>query len=590
MAGKLAGKRIELHSYPQKHRYEILRIMKSFLPAALVLIFSCAAASLHSQSIACKWQHPQKQQGFYKQAVHGNPILHNPSSSFQRTADADSLYTLPVVVHVIHTGTAVGAADNPADADINAMLSTLNNAWRKSGALYGGVNIKIQFQLAVRSPACGSTTGINRVDGSSLANYVSGGLGINNYPGSADQRIVKALSRWSNTDYINIWIVNKINGNANAGGFAYFAEYNEAAIDGIVLCASAVNAADKAIVHEMGHVFELYHTFYDDAYETQCPRADSCASFGDLVCDTEPCKVEYLCSNTTNSCTGNPYLVADATHNYTVLNNYMNYTDCPWMFTQQQKERIRATLFSFRPGLITSLALTAPSGALPAAACAPAATYGLSFYYGVQRVQFNTLNVYSNSSNADGSRYVDRTCNQSTWVIKGQSYLLTVTGSYYNPHRIKAFIDYNNDGDFDDPGETVLSDLQGEAAAMVSIPLNGVKTKTPLRMRIIADNPALPEPAACQLHGTSAEGAGQAEDYAVIIFPRKIVSASSGAWNAAATWSCNCVPQADDEVTIHAPHAITLTPAMGAQQCGALLLETGATFNVSGSLKTLLSN
>ena len=87
--------------------------------------------------------------------------------------------------------------------------------------------MKIQFQLAVRSPSCVTTTGINRVDGSIIPNYASGGITNNGFAGSADEVAVKNLSRWPNTDYINIWIVNKINGNPNIpGGYTYFPELN----------------------------------------------------------------------------------------------------------------------------------------------------------------------------------------------------------------------------------------------------------------------------------------------------------------------------------------------------------------------------
>ena len=85
--------------------------------------------------------------------------------------------------------------------------------------------------------------------------------------------------------------------------------------------------------------------------------------------------------------------------------------------------------------------MTVPDGLVPVAACIPTAVNGLSPYYGVEIVEFNTLSVYSNSSQADGSMNVDRTCNQSTTVKAGKKYQLTITGSYGNPHRIKVFID-----------------------------------------------------------------------------------------------------------------------------------------------------
>src|ERR1700759_2668832 len=49
-----------------------------------------------------------------------------------QTLDADSLYTIPIVVHVIHTGDPIGSADNPTDANINARIGSLNDSWRKN--------------------------------------------------------------------------------------------------------------------------------------------------------------------------------------------------------------------------------------------------------------------------------------------------------------------------------------------------------------------------------------------------------------------------------------------------------------------------
>jgi hypothetical protein len=439
--------------------------------------------------------------------------------------DNNQLFTLPVVVHVITTGDAIGSADNPSDSLINAMIKDLNNAYRKKGTSFGGVDMRIQFQLAVRDPHGTATTGIVRVSGAGVPNYVTGGITNNGTIGSADELTVKGLSRWPNTDYINIWIVNKINGTSTAtGGYTYFPEYNSAATDGLVLNASVVNGTNKTVAHEMGHFFYLYHTFYDGGNETTCAANDDCNTEGDMVCDTEP-MLNVPCGTSGNTCNNNlPFLIADSIKHYTVLNNFMTYTNCQWMFTQGQKTRARSALLSFRDGLVTSGALSAPTTVFPVAACIPTASFGLSQYYGVQKVEFNTLSVYSNTSNADGSIYVDRTVNQSTTVTQGQKYTITITGSYGNPHRIKVFIDYNNDGDFNDSNETLFSVFADTARKKITIPLTGVVTNKPLRMRVVADNPANPLPSACKLHGTSTDGAGQAEDYTVIVLPAQAIA------------------------------------------------------------------
>jgi hypothetical protein len=255
------------------------------------------------------------------------------------------------------------------------------------------------------------------------------------------------------------------------------------------------------------------------------------------------------------------------------------------MFTQGQKDRIRATLFSFRQGLLSSGALSSAATSFPATACIPAADNGLSPYYGVEKLEFNSLSVYSNSSLADSTMYIDRSCNQRTTLIKGQTYPLIVTGSYQNPCWIKAFIDYNNDGDFNDAGETLISAFTyaGTDTANITIPLTGVVTGIPLRLRIIAEDPSF-EPTACHLTGLPASGAGQVEDYGIILANRVIVSANSGSWNVPGTWLCNCVPQAADEVIIKNGHTVTVTAAMGPKSCVKLTLEPGSVFDNSGSI------
>ncbi len=545
----------------------------------LSIIFCVTTCTVFSQNQSCGWIELAKPSHQLNTQISQKKF--QPNLRPQQALDADSIYTLPVVVHVIHTGGPVGSVDNPVDDSIYAMINNLNKAFRRNGPLFGGADMKIQFQLAVRSPACGTTAGINRINGSAVPNYVAGGITNYNNPGSAPETAVKRLSRWSNTDYINIWIVNKINGNSSSpGGYAYFPEYNQSTTDGIVLQASVVNGSNKTIVHEMGHYFYLYHSFADGAFENTCASNVDCTNEGDLVCDTEPHLINYGCDSTSNFCSGDPFIIADVARNYTVLNNYMSYGSCQWMFTEGQKLRARSALLTFRNGLISSGALTNPSPLFPAVACIPTATNGLSQYFGVQRVDFNTLHIYSNSSEADSSLYVDRSCNQVTTVEKATEYPISITGSYENTHRIKVLIDFNNNGLFD-VSEIVFDRFQGTATGTIFIP-DTAFVNTPLRMRVIADNPVLPEPAACQLHGDG-DGAGQVEDYAIIVVKRKIFSVMSGNWNDPFAWSCNCVPQNDDQVTIKAGHSIAVTGAMGNLQCGKLVLQPGGVLNASGN-------
>ncbi|MBE9462237.1 hypothetical protein ACFP1I_13440 [Dyadobacter subterraneus] len=92
--------------------------------------------------------------------------LNNYLKSGNSLRTAATVYTLPVVFHVVTNGGVIGAADNPSDANILATLKLLNDTWSKNRISYGGADLQIQFALAQRSLTCGSTNGINRVNGS----------------------------------------------------------------------------------------------------------------------------------------------------------------------------------------------------------------------------------------------------------------------------------------------------------------------------------------------------------------------------------------------------------------------------------------
>ena len=493
--------------------------------------------------------------------------------------------TIPVVVHIIHTGTPIGSPDNPSDTQIEALLNQMNNAFQKNGPDYGGADIDIAFQLATRSPECTLSSGIIRIDGSSVPDYSSGGITTDTmvFPNSAHELQVKALSRWPNTDFLNIWVVNTIDGNPNfPGGYAFFPEYNSALTDGIVLRSSVVNGTNKTIIHELGHYFYLYHTF-GFAWGNCLPETN-CVLDGDIICDTENCNYQFECSTDINPCTGEEWIIVDEEHQYTVLNNYMGYTDCQWMFTEGQKTRILFALNTFRPGLLTShgLVTSAPPDILPA--CNPVAQNGLSPYYGIERVEIGTLEVYSNTSSADGNFYIDRSCNQNVSAAAGDSLPIKITCSYQNYSQVKVFLDLNNDGVFTMPQELMTSANGGILEDTVVIPTDGTELCIPLRLRIVVDHPSAPPPTACMLVGTIADGVGQIEDYGLIIQPRQVESIQSGDWDNPLTWSCNCVPGSIDFVYIKAGDTISITPQMAIAACADIHLEPGAILDLDGEM------
>jgi hypothetical protein len=320
----------------------------------------------------------------YIQQHPGLLIRRTPSQKIVTGSPAQTLggsYTIPVVIHVISTGGDIGTIYNPTDAQILGAIDYLNAVYNGSyPGTAGAGNLGIQFVMARRDPNCNPTNGINRVDGSGVAGYVTGGVNNSTTLGTNEINI-KNLSRWDNTQYYNVWIVNKIDGNDGTSGqfiagYAYLPGAS-ATIDGIVMLATQMVSGQKTLPHEIGHAFFLYHPFQGSTDKSQCPVNGNCNTDGDLVCDTDPISeninsstgvIDFTCRTGTNPCTGTPY--ADATES-----NYMNYTNCFDQFTLGQAARMQATaVSSYRVSLTTSLGGSTPS----ASGCIPKIDFELT--------------------------------------------------------------------------------------------------------------------------------------------------------------------------------------------------------------------
>jgi PKD repeat protein len=287
------------------------------------------------------------------------------TQSAQRTAGV--VYKIPVVVHVMHRGEAVGVGSNISDDQIYSAIYNINEAYRKSGP-YTTANddAEMEFCLAQIDPNGAASTGINRVNANSVSGYSTSGIT------DANETSVKALSRWSNTRYYNIWIVAEIdnnNGGTGVQGYAYFPGAGSTR-DGAVMLFNAFGYdpdlnkgynlksytnLNATFIHEMGHAFNLYHTFEGDD-NGDCPTTNGCADnggLGDCVSDTPPHKrSESDCQDGTNECTnGNRDLF---------IHNFMDYSSesCQYEFTAGQITRMRTALQTSGSGGRASLVST----------------------------------------------------------------------------------------------------------------------------------------------------------------------------------------------------------------------------------------
>lgn len=223
----------------------------------------------------------------------------------------------------------------------------------------------------------------------------------------------------------------------------------------------------------------------------------------------------------------------------------------------------------------------------PVAACSVTANNPASVFYGVENFTFNTIEALSGSASADGATYVDRTCLNSTTVTAGNTYSLTVKGSFSNSHTLKVYIDYNNNGQFTDAGEQVLSASSANSQTVsITIPQTA-SANIPLRVRVLADAPGVAS-GPCQLVGNGSFGTGQVEDYTIFVQENQcttMYTVKAGNWNDPTVWSCNRVPVANDAVEIR--HFLTV-PASYVAYARTISYTSGQKLTLASNARLLL--
>ena len=271
-----------------------------------------------------------------------NPIIAEYKSQQTLSSQSGGIITIPVVVHVIHNGQAVGVAPNITDAQVQSQITVMNNDFRRMLGTPGyntsavGADTMIQFALAQQDPNGNPTNGINRVN-----------LCQPSWSTGAINSTVKPTTQWDPTSYLNMWSVNFSDqsllgyaqfpnasglpglsfsgGNANTDGvvcnYATFGsiEYN----DGTFILGAPYNRG-RTMTHEVGHWLGLRHIWGDGG----CGVDDYCAdtpNAGDA---------NYGCVPGTDTCPSSPGV--------DMVENYMDYTDdiCMNIFTVNQKDRM----------------------------------------------------------------------------------------------------------------------------------------------------------------------------------------------------------------------------------------------------------
>ena len=270
------------------------------------------------------------------------PLVEKQKILQKNSKIAATVIQIPVVVHVIHNGEAIGTAPNITDNQVQSQITVLNQDFRRKFESPGyndhpdGADVEIEFVLAKQDPNGNPTNGIDRV------NMCQPSWATNDI-----ETIVKPSTIWDPTQYLNMWTVNfnrgdllgyaqppdnsglsgigTIGGDANTDGvvssYKYFGSIAEN--DGTFILDPKYNKG-RTMTHEVGHWLGLIHIWGnsncgdDHCADTPTHNKENydCPSPRPLSCDTPPVNE--------------------------MIENYMDYTDdyCMNIFTEDQKTRM----------------------------------------------------------------------------------------------------------------------------------------------------------------------------------------------------------------------------------------------------------
>lgn len=266
---------------------------------------------------------------------------------------------LPVVVHIIHNGEAVGEGPNLSEKRILRQIEILNEDYRRKEGTRGfnthpdSEDSKIEFVLAKQTKEGKATNGINRINESELDVPV---LGYN-------QNHYAQYDYWPPNQYINIWVaalpesteclaLGIASGpDTDLPGSELLALPGPDDAEGILISWIHFGESDidcharygRTLTHEMGHYLGLLH-----------PWANKDCALNDY-CEDTPAVAEPVYGRTTfMGCQGEMVMIE----------NYMNWSEDDVMniFTKDQIARMQYVLKNHegRKALLSSIGLTSP--------------------------------------------------------------------------------------------------------------------------------------------------------------------------------------------------------------------------------------
>jgi hypothetical protein len=336
---------------------------------SLIIFFITYLALSANAQISCpsiidltqmQTQDPARYQRFMDLETFTANYIVNQNNPDQRLINPNGIITIPVVVHVLHRGEAIGTGRNISLAQIQSEIDVLNEDFRRlnadrvnTPAAFTGVaaDYGFEFRLACIDPNGNTTNGVVRrqtnhdfiyiVDAGNNPDENAMGIKMTNLGGD---------DPWPTNRYLNIWVANFTD---NLLGYATFpADFAvNPNVDGVVVKTTAFGRTGnvaapfnrgRTTTHEVGHWLNLRHIWGDAV----------CGD--DFVADTPPQMREnfgcpnfpHIAVNEGNGWFGPRCNPADPS---SMFMNYMDYTndDCRNIFTVGQGLRGRAI---FAPG------------------------------------------------------------------------------------------------------------------------------------------------------------------------------------------------------------------------------------------------
>jgi hypothetical protein len=262
-----------------------------------------------------------------------------------------SIITIPVVVHVVYAT----PSENISAAQVLSQIAILNKDYRRLNAdtsaipsVFAAVaaDCEIEFCLATKDPNGNSTSGITRTATKQTSFSPGTFNGVSWSNDGVKYTSSGGTDAWNTSKYLNIWVCDL----GNLRGYAQLPG-GPSSSDGVVVdytrfgnigTAAWASFTIRTTTHEIGHWLNLNHIWGNNIKET--------SNCGDDYCDDTP--AESSSTYGTPTFPYNTYSACNSGANGEMFMNYMDYTDCRSMFTQDQKTRMRATIDTFRTGLL----------------------------------------------------------------------------------------------------------------------------------------------------------------------------------------------------------------------------------------------